>query len=63
MTRFRNADASEQSVQMLDDAQLETVIGGAREDYLSPQLALAAHPVGGWTMKDIWTRPTLGTYH
>ena len=63
MTRFRHADQGERSLEMLDDTQLETVIGGAREDYLSPQLALAAHPVGGWTMKDIWTRPTLGTYH
>lgn len=63
MTSFKNSDRNEQSVVALDDTQLDTVIGGAREDYLSPQLALAAHPVGGWTMKDIWSRPTLGTYH
>ncbi len=63
MTKFKNSDCNDQSVRLLDDAALDAVVGGAREDYFSAQLALAAHPVGGWTMKDIWTKPTLGTYH
>ena len=63
MTKFKNADRNEQSIIMLDDAPLDAVVGGAKLDYLSQQLALAAYPVGGWTMKDIWTKPTLGTYH
>ena len=63
MTKFKNSDRNDQSVLLIDDAQLDAVVGGARQDYLSPQLALAAHPVGGWTMKDIWAKPTLGTYH
>ena len=57
MTKFRNSDRNDQSA-LIDDAQLDAVVGGA-----SPQLALASLVVGGWTMKDIWTRPTLGTYH
>lgn len=62
MTKFGNSDRNDQSA-LIDDAQLEAVVGGALEDYMSAQLRLASHAVGGWTMKDIWTRPTLGTYH
>ena len=63
MTEFKNSDHNDQSVRVLDDAQLDAVVGGALEDYMSAQLRFAAYPVGGWTMKDIWTKPTLGTYH
>ena len=64
MTKFRNSDRNDQSA-LIDDAQLDAVVGGASPKLAlaSPQLAFAAQPVGGWTMKDIWTRPTLGTYH
>jgi hypothetical protein len=30
---------------------------------MSAQLRLAFNPVGGWTMKDVFATPTLGTYH
>jgi hypothetical protein len=30
---------------------------------MSAQLRLAFHPVGGWTTKDVFATPTLGTYH
>jgi hypothetical protein len=30
---------------------------------MSAQLRPAFHPVGGWTMKDVFATPTLGTYH
>jgi hypothetical protein len=62
MAKLNNSDRNDASVRLLD-AELDAVVGGALEDCLSPQLRLAAHPVGGWTMKDIWTKPTLGTYH
>ena len=62
MTKFKNSDRNEQ-FSLIEDADLDMVVGGASNIPLSPQLALAAYPVGGWTMKDIWTRPTLGTYH
>jgi hypothetical protein len=57
MINSRNSDRNDQSVDLIEDVQLDAVVGGA-----SPQL-LAGQAVGGWTMKDIWTRPTLGTYH
>ena len=62
MTKFKTLD-NDQSVIQLDDATLDTVVGGAIEDFLSPQLALAFHPVGGWTFRDVFAKPTLGTYH
>ncbi len=63
MTKFKNSDRNDLVALEIDDAQLDIVAGGARQNSLSPQLALAANPVGGWAMKDIWTKPTLGTYH
>jgi hypothetical protein len=61
MTKPRNSDRNEAG--LIDDAQLDAVVGGAMQDYLSPQLRLASLVVGGWAMKDIWTQPTFGTYH
>lgn len=63
MTKFKSSDISEQSADRIDDAQLDAVVGGAIADYFSPQLKLAAYPVGGWTFKDVFAKPTLGTYH
>lgn len=59
MTKPRNSDRNDPSIDLIDDAQLDAVVGGAN-DFAS---FLAAHSVGGWIMKDIWTMPTLGTYH
>jgi len=36
-------------------------VGGTQQDAFSA--FLAARSVGGWIMKDIWTKPTLGTFH
>jgi hypothetical protein len=63
MVKFDRSYRKDQTASLLDDAALDAVVGGAMQNYLSPQFALAAHPVGGWTMKDIWAKPTLGTYH
>jgi hypothetical protein len=60
MTSFKNLDRDNQSVDLIDDAQLDTTVGGAG-DFFSNYIA--SHAVGGWVMKDIWTKPTLGTYH
>jgi len=62
MTKFKNSDRNDQA-SMIEDPQLDIVVGGASNIPLSPQQALAYLPVGGWTMRDIWSRPTLGTYH
>ncbi len=63
MTQFKTLDFNGPSADHLDDAQLDSVVGGAMQDYLSPQLKLTAYPVGGWTFKDVFATPTLGTYH
>jgi hypothetical protein len=60
MTKIENSDRNDQA-STIEDAQLDIVVGGASNLPLSPQLAYL--PVGGWTMRDIWSRPTLGTYH
>jgi len=60
MTSFKNSDRNDQSIDLIGDAQLDTVVGGA-QDFFSKYIASRA--VGGWVMKDIWTKPTLGTYH
>ncbi|MBR1267946.1 hypothetical protein JQ629_10555 [Bradyrhizobium sp. AUGA SZCCT0222] len=60
MTKSRNSDRNDQSA-LIDDAQLDIVVGGAMDSRLAKMLAERA--VGGWIMQDIWTRPTLGTYH
>ena len=60
MPTFKNSDRNDQSA-LIDDAQLDTVVGGAMDSRLAKMLAERA--VGGWIMQDIWTRPTLGTYH
>lgn len=62
MTDFKTSNCNDQFA-VIEDADLDAVVGGAQTLPLSPQLALAYYPVGGWTMKDIWTKPTLGTYH
>jgi hypothetical protein len=60
MTKSRNSDRNDQSA-LIDDAQLDAVVGGTQADDFSA--FLASRSVGGWIMKDIWTKPTLGTYH
>jgi hypothetical protein len=59
MTRFKTLDRNEQN--LLDDAQLDAIVGGTFE--IPDRLKLAATPVGGWTFKDVFAKPTLGTYH
>jgi hypothetical protein len=63
MTKSRRLNHDDLAAALLDEATLEAGVGGAMQDYLSPQLALAAHPVGGRTFKDVFAKPTLGTYH
>ena len=54
--------STEPTVTELDHATLEIVAGGFDESILSPQLRLAFHPVGGWTMPDPFAKPVLGRY-
>jgi len=65
MTKFKTSDRGNHSVRPLEDAALDAVVGGSTiEEYMSPQLRLATHPVGGWTFNSTFApKPTLGTYH
>jgi hypothetical protein len=60
MTKFGNSDHNDQSA-LIDDAQLDAVVGGSQAHDFAAYVA--ARSVGGWIMKDIWTKPTLGTFH
>jgi hypothetical protein len=60
VTKFKTVDRD--SANLLDDSQLDAVVGGAIQDALSPQLKLAATPVGGWSFKDVFAKPVLGQY-
>ncbi|MBR0970611.1 MULTISPECIES: hypothetical protein [Bradyrhizobium] len=51
---------NEHSAILLDDAALETVVGGSTESML--QSILDSRAVGGWTMRDVFARPVLGQY-
>lgn len=59
MTKFKTTDLAGQ-IRVLDDAELTAISGGAFE--LPENLRLAATPVGGWDMKDVFARPVFGTY-
>jgi hypothetical protein len=59
MTKFKTTDLVGR-IRVLDDVELTAVSGGAFE--LPENLRLAATPVGGWDMKDVFARPVLGTY-
>lgn len=61
MIKSRNSDCNDLSLDLIDDAQLDAVVGGTQADDFAK--FRAAGEVGGWFMKDIWTKPTLGTFH
>ncbi|MDI1263004.1 MAG: hypothetical protein PS018_07090 [bacterium] len=61
MTKFKTSDRDTLS---LDDAALETVAGGVKDGGCIPgRPTLPTFPTSGWVFKDIFARPTLGTYH
>lgn len=54
MNDFMNSDHNDQPA-LIEDEKLDTVAGGMTfAEYR------AKTEVGGWYMRDIWTRPTLG---
>jgi hypothetical protein len=60
MTKSGNSDRNDQSLDLIDDTQLEAVVGGTQADDFAK--FRASYEVGGWFMKDIWTKPTLGRF-
>jgi hypothetical protein len=63
MTKFKTSDRNDQSVNLLDDTALDTVVGGIDDPNLRLSLepAVAANPVGG-TFKGVLAKP-LDTSH
>jgi hypothetical protein len=55
MAEFKTSDRNEQT--SLDDAELATVVAG----YFPPVGTI--HLNTGWVFKDVFAKPTLGTYH
>jgi hypothetical protein len=60
MPKFTNSDRNDQTVDLVNDTQLNAVVGGTQADDFAK--FRASYEVGGWFMKDIWTRPTLGRF-
>jgi hypothetical protein len=58
MTKFNNSDRNDH-LALIEDAQLEIVVGGALTDALSPQLALAFLHVGP-VMADLFAPYKMG---
>jgi hypothetical protein len=64
MTKFKTSDRDDQSTRLLDDAELDAVVGGALDNCLpSPFVTLGPGRSGEWTFRDVFAKPTLGTYH
>ena len=63
MTRFKTADRNDQSVNLLDDATLEAVAGGVKDGCIPRHPIPPTFPTGDWVFKDVFAKPTLGTYH
>ena len=63
MTKFKTSAHDNQSVRLLDDAALETVAGGVKDGCIPGRPIPQPFPTGGWVFKDVFAKPTLGTYH
>jgi hypothetical protein len=63
MTKFKTTDHNDQTIRQLDDAELNTVGGGALDNCILTHTITGVVPNTGWTFKDLWAKPTLGTYH
>jgi hypothetical protein len=61
MTNSKLSDRT--NVCSLDDAELDTVIGGALDACIPHQTIQGILVNTSWTFKDLWAKPTLGTYH
>ena len=58
MTEFKSDQA------LLDDTALETIAGGVKDGGCIPGRPLPnPWPTQDWVFKDLFAKPTLGTYH
>jgi hypothetical protein len=64
MSKFKTSDRNDQTVRLLDDAELDAVIGGgALDDCIRVQTISGAVPPVGSEFRDLFAKHTLGTYH
>lgn len=64
MIRFKTSDRNSQTMRELADAELDAVVGGAPDNCLPGRTVIVGTaPNPGWTFKDVFAHPTLGTYH
>ena len=61
MTKFKTSDFSDQA--HLDDAALEMAVGGVKDGCIPGHPMPNPWPTTGWVFKDLFAKPTLGTYH
>lgn len=60
MTKFKNSDRND--LTSLDEAELDTVVGGACFPPIGT-VSATHRPNTGWVFKDVFAKPTLGTFH
>jgi hypothetical protein len=62
MTKSRTNDLADQ-IRVLDDAELTAVSGGYLDNCIRTQSVSGIVVNSDWTFKDVFAKPTLGTYH
>ena len=62
MTKSRTNDLADQ-IRVLDDTELTTVSGGYLDNCIRTQSVSGIVVNSDWTFKDVFAKPTLGTYH
>jgi hypothetical protein len=64
MTKFKTSDRNDQTMRVLDNVELDAVVGGGLDNCLPGRtIIIGTAPNTGWTFKDVFAHPTLGTYH
>lgn len=63
MTKFKTSNRNDRTVRLLDDTELDAVVGGALDSCIPVHAITGTAPYTGWTFKDVFAKPTLGTYH
>jgi hypothetical protein len=63
MTKFKTSDRNDQTTSLLDDAELDVVVGGALDSCIPGHTITGVVKNGDWTFRDLFAKPTLGTYH
>jgi hypothetical protein len=63
MTRFKTSGRNDHTTGLLDDAELDTVVGGALDNCTAIRTVLGPGRSAEWSFKDNFATPTLGTYH